>query len=310
MSKEVPPDRAIKIQRFGRPMVLWRADGQVRASWDGCPHRGASFDGAPVKNGQLTCPFHSFAFDKAGACTAIPCDGPEAPRRGLQLRSLKSREEVGLVWVWVAPGEATEDLPHFPAMQDTAHCDFSALFVAPWDLVVETMLDYAHLPTVHARSIGASMDMAVRVETRPTAQGLVLWTATKSTEGGGDIEWKAPASWQLRLSPKVVNVAFFVPVDPENTYVIFRFVQSYVTTPLVSDLMGWLANLFNRRVVGEDRAVIEGMARTLRCFPQQDRLVAADAPIAAFRRARKGWLSPAKAKVEEDGTPALESTSP
>lgn len=291
MSKEVPHDRALKVQRFGRPMVLWRADGQVLASWDGCPHRGASFEGAPVRNGQLICPFHSFSFDKTGACTAIPCDGPEAPRRGLQLRSLQVREDVGLVWVWVAPGEATEDLPFFPAMRGTAPCDFAAEFVAPWDLVVETMLDYAHLPTVHTRSIGGGMAMAVQVETRPTPQGLVLWVPANGTEGSGEIEWKAPASWQLRLSPKVVNVAFFVPIDAQHTYVIFRFVQSFVTIPVVAHLVGWLANLFNRRVVAEDRAVIEGMARTLLYFPQRDRLVAADAPIAAFRRARRAWLN-------------------
>jgi len=179
--------------------------------------------------------------------------------------------------------------------------------VAPWDLVVETMLDFAHLPTVHARSIGAGMNMAIQVEHRSTEGGLVLWSPKNTPEAEGEIEWKAPASWQLRLSPKVVNVAFFVPVDAENTYVIFRFIQSFVTTPVVADLMGWLANLFNRRVVSEDRAVIEGMARTLRLFPQQDRLVAADAPIAAFRRARKGWLNPAKSKVEEEAQPAQES---
>jgi phenylpropionate dioxygenase-like ring-hydroxylating dioxygenase large terminal subunit len=276
--------------RFGRPMVLWRTGGHVQAAWDGCPHRGATFDAARVRDGQLICPFHSFAFDRSGACTAVPCDGPDAPRRGLQLQTLATRDDAGLVWVWVAGGDPTEALPWFEDLDGGYPADFVETFEAPWDRVIETMLDYAHLPTVHAGSIGTKMPMGMRVEMRRTERGLVVWKAPPVANGSGELSWEAPASWQLKLAPKLVNAAFFVPMDACRTSVVFRFSQPFVRVPILGDLIGWFANLYNRKVVEEDRRVIEGLARTLAIRPQTDRLVAADAPIAHFRRARTAWM--------------------
>jgi len=291
IAKEIPTDRAVRVERFGRPMVLWRAGGRVRAAWDGCPHRGASFEGAPVRAGQLVCPFHSFAFDADGACTAVPCEGPDASTHGLALRSLPSRDDFGLVWVWVAGGAPDAELPWFDELDRAWPADLAETFLAPWDRVIETMLDYTHLPTVHARSIGARLPMAMTIETAPSPRGgLRFWRTPRSPNRSGDVGWEAPASWLLPLGEKVVNAAFFVPIDARRTYVVFRFAQSYVQVPWVADAIGWISNLFNRRIIAEDRAVIEGMARTLAVFPQQDRLVAADAPIAHFRRARRAWL--------------------
>jgi phenylpropionate dioxygenase-like ring-hydroxylating dioxygenase large terminal subunit len=156
--------------------------------------------------------------------------------------------------------------------------------------VIETMLDYAHLPTVHTRSIGAQMPMAMQVDHRRTDTGLVVWKAPAADGGAGELFWEAPASWQLRLGARVANAAFFVPIDANRTFAVFRFAQSFVRAPVLRGVVGWLANVYNRRVVEEDRRVIEGMARTLSVHPQTDRLVAADAPIAQFRRARKAWL--------------------
>jgi len=286
----VPRDRAVTVWRFGRPMVLWRTGGRVQAAWDGCPHRGATFDGAAVREGALICPFHSFAFDGSGACTAVPCDGPDASTRGLQLRTLPTRDDAGLVWVWVAGGEPADQLPWFPGLDPSCRADFVETFEAPWDRVIETMLDYAHLPTVHVRSIGAQMPMAMQVEHTRSDTGMVIWKAPAVPGGGGELAWEAPGSWQLRLGARVVNVAFFVPIDANRTFVVFRFVQTFVRVPVLRDLVGWLANVYNRRVVEEDRRVIEGMARTLAVLPQNDRLVAADAPIAQFRRARRSWM--------------------
>lgn len=287
----IPADRAVTLTRFGRPVVVWRAGGRIRAAWDGCPHRGASFDGARVRDGQLVCPFHSFAFAADGACTAVPCDGAGASTRGLTLRTIPTRDDHGLLWAWVAESEPAAELPWFPFLDRARTADFAETFDAPWDLVIETMLDYIHLPTVHERSIGARMPMAMTVGMEPSPRGgLVVWKDPRDPGGEGDLGWEAPASWILHLGPTVGNAVFFVPVDARRTYVVFRFAQTFLDVPVLADVVGWVANLFNRRVVAEDRAVIEGAARTLAIHPQNDRLVAADAPIAAFRRARRAWL--------------------
>jgi phenylpropionate dioxygenase-like ring-hydroxylating dioxygenase large terminal subunit len=283
---ELGADRALTLTRFGRPMVLWRADGALRAAWDGCPHRGATFSGASVRGGQLLCPFHSFAFGPDGAATAVPCDGPSASTRGLQMRMLPAQEAHGLLWVWVAASAPQGALPWFEGLAAETWTDLTVEFEAPWDLVIETMLDFAHLPTVHARSIGANFPSAIQVRQELGPQGL---TATVQGQPGG-IAWAAPGSWRLDITDQVKNVGFFTPIDAGRTAVTYRFWQGYLRWPPLARAVGWLANFSNRRVANEDRAVIEGMARARAAFPQTDRLVAADAPIATFRRARRAWL--------------------
>ena len=46
-------------------------EGIVRCVKDVCPHRGASFLGGEVINGQLVCPYHGARFSSQGSCTNL-----------------------------------------------------------------------------------------------------------------------------------------------------------------------------------------------------------------------------------------------
>src|SRR5580704_5471653 len=73
---EVPQKYDFRTYRHpaGKNLVIVRGDdGEVRAFFNVCPHRGNTIVYNPAGNAKhLVCIFHSFAFDCRGECVAIP----------------------------------------------------------------------------------------------------------------------------------------------------------------------------------------------------------------------------------------------
>jgi phenylpropionate dioxygenase-like ring-hydroxylating dioxygenase large terminal subunit len=63
----------------GQRAVVWCGpDGQLLAARDRCPHRRSPLSAGSVVDGVLHCPYHGWAFDGTGRCTALPAAGPDA----------------------------------------------------------------------------------------------------------------------------------------------------------------------------------------------------------------------------------------
>jgi NAD(P)H-dependent nitrite reductase small subunit len=58
----------------GRPLAVYRlSDGEFCAIADECPHRGGPLGAGHLKDGQVFCPLHGWAFDvKTGVCLTRP----------------------------------------------------------------------------------------------------------------------------------------------------------------------------------------------------------------------------------------------
>lgn len=75
--------RLKKMKSFilaGEPIVLTRkANGEVYAIKDICPHRGIPLSYGQVVDDQVECPYHGWKFNSQGVCTEIPslCEGQE-----------------------------------------------------------------------------------------------------------------------------------------------------------------------------------------------------------------------------------------
>jgi nitrite reductase/ring-hydroxylating ferredoxin subunit len=54
----------------GRRVALFLVDGAPRAIDDECPHEGASLADGVIRQGEVTCPWHSFHFDLATGANA------------------------------------------------------------------------------------------------------------------------------------------------------------------------------------------------------------------------------------------------
>ena len=78
-------DRQVKkkpvgLKMLGEDLVFFRGkDGQVKALWNVCPHRGGSLmHGDCHFEGTISCPYHGWTFDGDGNVLAVLPEGPDS----------------------------------------------------------------------------------------------------------------------------------------------------------------------------------------------------------------------------------------
>jgi len=144
------------------PLVLGRrADGQIFAMRDNCPHRGIPLSYGWFDGTHVTCRYHGWEFEPcSGQCTLIPSltsyDTLNATR--IFAAAFPCRERDGYAWVYVAgsgSGRKTEsaalkpvpELPKFGPKYKTAH--LTADLPCNVDHGIIGLMDPAHGPFVH-----------------------------------------------------------------------------------------------------------------------------------------------------------------
>ena len=152
---ETPLRRVI----LGRPVVLYRtADGAVAALEDRCIHRQVPLSMGTVEaDGTLQCLYHGIKYNRAGKCIFIP-EQTRIPHNA-SIRSYPVAEHAEWLWLWTGdPAKAdTALIPPYPwftqpgwkARTGYLHVKCSYKFI------VDNLLNMAHLPYVHPRTIGS-----------------------------------------------------------------------------------------------------------------------------------------------------------
>lgn len=277
----------------GERIVLFRdARGAPAALVDRCPHRGVALSlGKRTEDGCVECPFHGWRFGGDGQNAHVPFN-PNAKRATLGATPLPAREIGGLVWVRTAPGTTTDVEANVPdaLLRDDVRCTFlEADWNAHWTRAMENMLDYPHLPFVHRTTIGR--DIVKRLG--PDSTLAMGWheqpfgaRITVSLDGDAPrdiLEYHAPNGMTLLLgeAPKLFRIhAFCIPTERNRTRMLVVTARSFAKLALFDPLF----DVGNRKILGQDRAVVES-SQPAEVPPAADEAsVATDRPTLAFRR--------------------------
>ncbi len=152
----------VAVRLAGRGWVLARFGGAVAAFADACPHRRARLSAGRVSDGALECAYHGWRFARDGRCVDIPALGDTAsiPERAALRRPAEIAERDGLVWLApMTPRAPLPDLaPDVPLGGDgIATVRLPVVRVeANAAILIDNFLDEAHLPFVHAATIGGA----------------------------------------------------------------------------------------------------------------------------------------------------------
>ncbi|MEQ1569072.1 MAG: aromatic ring-hydroxylating dioxygenase subunit alpha [Myxococcota bacterium] len=270
-------------------VVLWRGPGGVSALLDKCPHRGVKLSLGQVRDGCLECPFHGWRFAADGACAHVPMQ-PRAKRELLGVGALPVREVGGLLWVFTGPEAVGEPaVPSGLLRSDVARFEIAETWQCHWTRAMENMLDYPHLPFVHATTIGvgirrrmtAASELSFELEDTPT--GFTIHT-TLDGDTQGKLSWLRPNGMELEILPDdrggMRGHAFCVPVAPDRTRMMIVATRGFGLYNPLYKLTDW----FNAWVLRQDRRVCESHDPLEVPAPEEERSVAADKPTLAFRR--------------------------
>lgn len=321
-SSEVKGDKPIAFTRLGQQIVFWREpNGKLAAMEDRCPHRQTALSGGKVVNGNIECPFHGFQYDAAGECKLIPANGVNGPRpKVMRVKVFPVREAYGFIWVWNGEKRAANDYPAIPAFPelDSIVKNFELspvqkLWNTHYTRAIENQLDVAHLPFVHATTIGrAGKTLVNGPYCESDDNSVYVWYQSAKDEGQQplrpsqmtkpDYDWqlclKFPNIWANRLSEKMVIVAAFAPVDEENTMMYVHFYHNLVKAAWLRPLVSYAFKYGNAKILGQDQKVVTLQMPKQGGLESGDKYIPADRPIVLYYELRKKMIEQAEAQPE------------
>jgi phenylpropionate dioxygenase-like ring-hydroxylating dioxygenase large terminal subunit len=314
---------------LNEPLCLYRTnDGDVVCVLDLCPHRSAPLSlGQITKEGNLECVYHGWQYGANGQCVYIPSVSKKSNTASLICARTKPvHEQYGFIWVWPGKRElANSDLiPHslFADVQNIngdflLSPEYSCYLDIPYDLMVDNLLDMAHVDFTHDGTIGkrsqASCIRSERITPSP-------FLSTNSESASFKIaRFEAPGPRQtfelshFHFIPPCFNrlehygankeKLFFqiflnLPSAENKMRLILQFYRNFARYKWVEYIPGYdyLVEKFNRKVVDQDVLLLNGIHRNIDEMGAKPlgTIVSADGPIKAFRR----YQSRALAKYE------------
>jgi len=160
-------DRPVAAKLLDIDLVLFRnADGDAAVLLDTCPHRHVRLSAGQVIGGEIECPFHGLRFNASGQCSRVPALGRQvALPSKYQVDRFPVSERYGLVWTCL--GDANKNgVPEFPSLSSDDPAEFAFSIPAIWPVSaprqIENFVDLAHLPFIHATTLGGEKDSMLK----------------------------------------------------------------------------------------------------------------------------------------------------
>ncbi len=284
-----------RVTALGRELVVWRTrSGRISVLSDLCVHRGGALSAGRVNGETITCPYHGWGYGADGACTRIPAQPRRAIPAKARVDSYPVTERYGIVWGFLGdlPEAERPPLPVWPEYDEPGWRRTQGVFdwSAGVDRVVEGGIDFSHGPFVHRASFGRSMPQEVPEFDIETTE----WSGHGPDTGQGAAAWFLPSSTLTDLNfgrSRQMILQAHLPVDEGRTHTFWVVLRNFVTTPLADPLVGWM----NRRIMREDRRVVQDLRPELLPFDLSDELhIRSDVLQVAYRRRRRelvesGW---------------------
>ncbi|WP_066552917.1 aromatic ring-hydroxylating dioxygenase subunit alpha [Croceicoccus bisphenolivorans] len=160
---DVTADHPFSSTVLGERLAIWRAADKVVAFEDRCVHRAAALSLGRCEGQNLRCMYHGLLFDAAGKVVDIP--GQDVIPPNAQVRAYPVAVHYDWIWVWMGD-PALADPAKLPTLFDGVDLDDYGVvngeltFEANAQLISDNLLDFSHLPFVHAASFQAPLDWA------------------------------------------------------------------------------------------------------------------------------------------------------
>ena len=153
-SQDVGERKPVGVSILDEPLVIWRSGPRLTALEDRCVHRLAPLSMGRCEGDHLRCQYHGFLYNADGKVVDIP--GQDVVPRQASVRRYAVAERHSWIWVWMGdPAVADETLiPPAIGFDDPdwilGHGFLD--YAAEAQLINDNLLDFSHLPYVHAAS--------------------------------------------------------------------------------------------------------------------------------------------------------------
>jgi len=206
-------------------------------------------------------------------------------------------EQHGIVWMWYGPGQPEAPPRFFDDLKDfETYAEYWETWNISFPRAVENQLDVFHLPFVHHNTIGrGSRTLINGVAVRQIDDLTFVWYVAAEKDLGQKPRLKLDVDpreasvylefiysnlWQNHISENMRILAFFAPVDSQRTAIYIRYYIRPTGIKHIDTAFARLGMFLNVYILHQDRRVVESQNPAI----IGDKLIAADLPIAIFRR--------------------------
>ncbi|UJR10762.1 hypothetical protein I4U23_014950 [Adineta vaga] len=317
-SHEIPcgSRRPFGFHLLNEPLCLYRRnDGDIICVLDLCPHRSAPLSlGQITKDGNLECFYHGWQFGAHGQCVYIPSVSKNSNTASLICaRTVPVHEQYGYIWIWPGKRELADSIliPH--KLFDGIQGDHSRFLLSPetvcdlnipYDLMVDNLLDWAHIDFTHDGMIGKrSQACCIRSERITPSSYLSKNTEsfsykmqrheTSSSMKFSNFHFIPPCFIRLEHHEGVkddilVQIFIIIPSAENKMRLLMQFYRNFFCYKWIEYIPGYdyLTERFIMKVVDQDIQLLNGIQRNITEMGAKPlgTIVSADAPIKAFRR--------------------------
>ncbi len=220
-AQDLAAGQALPVRIMGEDFTLYRGDSGVpHAVAQRCAHRRTVLSAGYVEGDAIRCLYHGWKYDAGGRCLEQPAELDEAFCDKVRIRAYPTQEYLGLVFVFMGPGEAPP-LPRFPEFEApggvlNANC-YTRL--CNYYQNIENGVDEAHLPFTHRRTHFEELNRDVpRIEAEERPYGLVAYgirsdgtrreqhlmlpnmlSMSLPRDDPAETEWRIYISWRVPL---------------------------------------------------------------------------------------------------------------
>ncbi len=304
-SKSVKKNKILALRRFGENLVLYRnSEGTIGCVTDLCAHRGASLEKGCVKDGHIQCPFHGIEYDVTGKCVYVPSEGraSDLDFSRFNLKSYEIREVGGIVFAWYGDEKPKSEPDVFDVVTDYSYTwdEMTDHWRVQYSRVIENQLDVSHLAFVHRTTIGRGNKTLCNgpkviwldENTLQTSADNEADTGQKPKDAGEskikstNLNFKYPNMWLNHVTDKIMILAYFIPVDDENSIIALRFYNKITGNRVIDKVVAWLGSMANKVIERQDKRIVETQLPKASSVYMKESLVSADLPIMEYRRKR------------------------
>lgn len=238
------PGDYMTLRIFDEPIVIIRNQcGELGAYANVCRHRGVEIASGAGNTDTFSCPYHGWLYDLDGHLVGAPYMKQASGFDPASCRLDSIQLDTWAGWVFVNFDAGAEPLSKFVAEFEN---DFGWLaqeecrlaekhemtFECNWKLIVENLLDFYHVATLHQETIGQGFDVTLMDMNNKADGRFSCFYERKSPMGRG----KPLLDPLPALAGRSANLNSVGHLPP-NFNIIFRpdYVRPFVIWPLAPD---------------------------------------------------------------------------
>ena len=294
-SSELEPGGVMPLFYFGHALVLYRTDaGEPKLLDAHCPHLGAHLGyGGKVNGDCITCPFHAWRFDGAGACVEVPYAKKIPPNA--RLRGWPLAEKNGMIMAWYHALGAPPAW-EVPALPEFGHADWTPYETVSWKIrthnqeMAENSCDSAHFRYLHGTQEMPTSHAETREHVLHTHSDTMMMTPRGKAAGAIDVHAYGFGFTTTRFAGIVdtLLVSSATTIDEDQVHLRFAFTVKKLAHQNVTSTVGAAFRAEVTRQLEQDIPIWEN-----KIYVNPPLLVDGDGPIGLFRRwARQFYSEP------------------